>query len=132
MRQRLPLPALCLPCSLPQVQHLEAMRDEEQQRAATLHRQLAELDEAQFRAAQELAAAQERERRLGAEAGGAQVLGRNLSHKLAQLEEQLMRQQVGDAQGTDNAPQSKGLDATHANVACGCAQAKAGQQQGLF
>jgi hypothetical protein len=102
------------------------MRDEEQQRAAALHRQLAELDEAQFRAAQALAAAQEGERRLGAEAGGARALGRNLSHKLAQLEEQLMRMQVGNAPGTDNAPQSKGRNAAHAKLACECAQARAG------
>lgn len=38
---------------------------------------------------------QEEERRLGSELGGARAQGRNLSHRIAQLEEQLVHQQVG-------------------------------------
>lgn len=78
-----------------QIQELEALRVEEQRKAEGLERELAALAKQQFRAGQALHAAQEAARRLGADIGGARAQGRNLSHRMAQLEEQLVHQQVG-------------------------------------
>lgn len=60
-----------------------------------MDKEIAALGKRQFGAGQALHAAQERERRLASESSGARAQGRNLSHKMAQLEEQLVRQQVG-------------------------------------
>ncbi|EFN56849.1 hypothetical protein CHLNCDRAFT_144442 [Chlorella variabilis] len=75
------------------IQELEKLRAEEQQRASSLDKEIAALGKRQFGAGQALHAAQERERRLASESSGARAQGRNLSHKMAQLEEQLVRQQ---------------------------------------
>lgn len=78
----------------PQIQELEAVREEERKKAEGLERELAALAKQQYRAGQALHAAQEAARRLGSDISGARAQGRNLRHRMAQLEEQLEHQQV--------------------------------------
>ncbi|KAL4443384.1 hypothetical protein ABPG75_011121 [Micractinium tetrahymenae] len=75
------------------IRELEGLRAEEQRKAEGLERELAALAKQQFRSGQALHAAQEAARRLGSDISGARAQGRNLSHRMAQLEEQLVHQQ---------------------------------------
>lgn len=79
------------------MQELEALRAEEQRRGEALERELAALGAQQFRAQQQLHEARDAERRLGSEMAGARAQGRNLSQRIAQLEEQLAHQQARPA-----------------------------------
>lgn len=72
---------------------LEAVRAAEAARAAELDRTLAAAAKAQFRAAQDLAAAREECARLEGEGRGARGQGRNLGAALARLEGHAARQQ---------------------------------------
>eukprot|EP00887_Chlorella_sp_A99_P001108 scaffold14.g1108.t1 len=74
------------------LEELEGLRQQERAKADALDKQLAALAKQQFRAAQELHTAQEEQRRLEGELGGARAQGRSLSHRLAQLEEHMVRQ----------------------------------------
>ncbi len=64
------------------MQKLETLRQQDEQRAAALEKEIAVLTKQQFQAGQELFNARQSERSLAGEISGARAQGRNMAHQV--------------------------------------------------